>query len=1018
MPTERANNMTRKTVRNLHVRGVFLAVAATMGCAGSADGGGESTGTAEQKEIRAPVQAYLNDELNAAGIAKTTVDPSRDFDTRRDVWEDEAIKYGPDDIHPRTAFGQDPDKWNQTTAASQATHNGRLQRMYGFQWLRSYARNASFAFFHKDDLVDLGNGWYRPKHQTEVDDAQLADALQAKRNSGRELCDDQRFAAQMNGGYSGRALCSGVLIDKDLMLTAAHCLRNGDAPVWGPGDYDPFKLNQRRRIGQTTAADIPISDLRVALNYTAAYPGQGTPWYDPDQPGRNEILFKKGRDVFRIREVVTLNRKYVDAAVVQLLDEDGNEISGVDPMYAPVPLWESGSPPPVADSWSDTPISRAVASIGVSEGLPQKISIGRAPGWFTDSAFLGIDATLDNFHGNSGGGLYDVETGALLGVVNFMYSPTISYQCPTDVSASRWPECLSWDRVNYPDKTFTMDLATVPDFSINGTTATPKNCWKWGFQGVTSTAQIGVIRDYLKNQWGLLNVTVSPPPLGNNSTYATTVHAFRRLLCQPAASVDEYKQLVSSEAYNAYRDAYDLDQIDSSGRHSCYKDRNLPEDQTDAYAHCPSGRVVSNLSFDNYPILVTGAGDPSGKLLSSRLCLGTLPAPVANTWSQVRQLALEPGRELTLHGTTLAEPDYFSSVMDVGSSVPDALYAIQVGDSPMLLYADTFSGGADLADDVNPGTNFDTSLYMMKATSTDSDPAIDDSHWAAARPFTDTYPLPDPFDDSRCGPDTKGLTSGQKLDVDFYYQSQMVEYLEPNTKYLLVVSGGAGGQFANPNPYSVGNYNLHLQTVPAPRSGNLALAQYGVDALLASDPGTIYMDFKNDQFITPPMGDGAAQCGAGATAWTCVFNTVPKNVCQAEDTGDFGLIAASCPLFRGGNFRFRVNDFTAVNTTADAVGSFWEGNNLHSMDGYVCSDDSWARIHSYQNQYFRVLTFSSEIGNVSVDDDSPHSPLTGGAGIKGFYAHQFKRGLDWTKLGYELTIPPDASNNCWRSPLG
>jgi hypothetical protein len=343
-----------------------------------------------------------------------------------------------------------------------------------------------------------------------------------------------------------------------------------------------------------------------------------------------------------------------------------------------------------------------------------------------------------------------------------------------------------------------------------------------------------------------------------------------------------------------------------------------------------------------------------------------------------------------VHGATTPNGfDYFPTSLDAGFATPDALYRIEV-DAWTVLYADTFSGGIEMGSD-NPGTNFDTALFLMEADDdSDSNPTLVTTNWNESTPI---------FDDSRC--------SAGALDVNFQVQTQLTHVLKPGRKYILGVTGFGGQR---------GGFNLHVQSAPGPRVGLLVGFDPPVSSNTQSD-GTVFDTYAARPFVA--AGETEENCvdQDGDFDPTCLYNTVPGTVCQAPDgdvfAGEFGFISVSCPLSENPQFQFRVEGESFPFT--DPVGQYWEGMQRHSPEGYLCSDDTVIDFRfPLVGSLLKIPSFSSEIGSGrQVGSDSVQTRLSSGAGLRVFYAHQFKPFLDWQSIGYRLKLPRDAFHNMW-----
>lgn len=163
----------------------------------------------------------------------------------------------------------------------------------------------------------------------------------------KQLCPGERFAAQPSW-----ALCSGTLIDRDLVLTAAHCL-----------GADPGRAAER------------CGRIRIVFGYHAAV-GDAAP--DPDTD-----------DVYACRRVAAYHRDpgdpdAADFAIVQL----DRPVVG----RAPAPV--TRRPVEAGDT---------LTAAGYGAGLPLKIQTAAV----LAAHGPGILTSTNSFGGDSGGGLYD-----------------------------------------------------------------------------------------------------------------------------------------------------------------------------------------------------------------------------------------------------------------------------------------------------------------------------------------------------------------------------------------------------------------------------------------------------------------------------------------------------------------------------------------------------------------------------------------------------------------------------------
>lgn len=164
-----------------------------------------------------------------------------------------------------------------------------------------------------------------------------------------QLCDGQRFENQPTA-----AVCSAVLVDKDLVLTSAHCMAQADA----------------------------CEALAFVFDYYYREP---------------ELLERiTGSDVFGCRRVVAQGKGELDYAFVQLDRSVGRQ---------PV---ERSMDEPLAGS-------RSLNVVGTPSGLPLKVETGIALLAAPPSPSR-IALASDTFEGSSGSGVFDAD-GRLFGIV-------------------------------------------------------------------------------------------------------------------------------------------------------------------------------------------------------------------------------------------------------------------------------------------------------------------------------------------------------------------------------------------------------------------------------------------------------------------------------------------------------------------------------------------------------------------------------------------------------------------------
>jgi len=242
---------------------------------------------------------------------------------------------------PSRSEDQPSENMRASRAAIVVGQDDRKQLYEAGPALHDAARGSAVAIFYKQHL-----GLSR------APTAQIR-ALTASAALG--LCPEARFSSEPSA-----ALCSGVLIDDDLVATAGHCL------------------------GETIDdGELACKQLRLAFGY----------WYD----GAQAPLSVAAGDVFECKRVVLLERDAGDFAVVQL-DR---------PVTAP------RKPAPLATRAPSFTTELGAASYGA--GLPLKLQdavhvldlLDDGPSFVSD---------VDSFSGSSGGPLFD-ESGQVFGLV-------------------------------------------------------------------------------------------------------------------------------------------------------------------------------------------------------------------------------------------------------------------------------------------------------------------------------------------------------------------------------------------------------------------------------------------------------------------------------------------------------------------------------------------------------------------------------------------------------------------------
>jgi len=243
--------------------------------------------------------------------------------------------------HPSAFRDQPGDLARAVQAPILVGQDDRKQLYEAAPALRELARGSAIAFFYKQHLK------VSPTPNAQLSAPTASEAL--------GLCPEARFATEPSA-----ARCSGVLIDDDLVATAAHCLGEAAAD-----------------------AEAACRQLRLAFGY----------WYD----GAESQPSIAADDVFECRRVVAFEHSTGDFAVVQL-DR---------------PVADSRRPAPLTSQPPSATAELGAATYGA--GLPLKIQhpvrVLQLPG---DSPFFVTD--VDSFSGSSGGALYD-EAGQVIGLV-------------------------------------------------------------------------------------------------------------------------------------------------------------------------------------------------------------------------------------------------------------------------------------------------------------------------------------------------------------------------------------------------------------------------------------------------------------------------------------------------------------------------------------------------------------------------------------------------------------------------
>jgi hypothetical protein len=169
-----------------------------------------------------------------------------------------------------------------------------------------------------------------------------------------DLCPTERFLEDPTG-----SICSGTLIDDDVVLTAGHCV--------------------------STSSD--CANIRFVFNY-----------YRPASGAMQTVTIE---DIFRCASVVARKQGSVDFALVRLNRP-------ATPRFTPAPV-KTGN--------SALVTGQSVAVIGSGSGIPFKVDSGGA---VRDSRAGTLDyfvGNTDTFVGNSGSGVYETSNYSVAGIL-------------------------------------------------------------------------------------------------------------------------------------------------------------------------------------------------------------------------------------------------------------------------------------------------------------------------------------------------------------------------------------------------------------------------------------------------------------------------------------------------------------------------------------------------------------------------------------------------------------------------
>ncbi len=192
----------------------------------------------------------------------------------------------------------------------------------------------------------------------------------------RNLCDGERFAEQPVPG-----MCSGFLVAPDLMMTAGHCFVGRDGSI-----------EQAQRFCE--------EDLWVLFDY-----GYDAPSMDPVK----ELEIIPYEHSYKCKEVVAMRREHACGHDFALFRLD-RPVEGREPLA----LRGAGEIAP----------GTKLFSIGHPSGLPKKISLNSfvqesyspLDMYTPDDPIEGFPYNSDEFVGNSGGAVFNAETGVIEGL--------------------------------------------------------------------------------------------------------------------------------------------------------------------------------------------------------------------------------------------------------------------------------------------------------------------------------------------------------------------------------------------------------------------------------------------------------------------------------------------------------------------------------------------------------------------------------------------------------------------------
>jgi hypothetical protein len=734
------------------------------------------------------------------------VPPEVQYDKQRDVWDDENPVPGED-----------------------------AYRLTGWQWLRSYAQQATVALMpikniecatckdpNDPDLVLFNN---QPPH-----------------GQKKNLCSDQHFLDQPTSAY-----CSGTLIDDNLILTAGHCLRHEDQFAHDDPANGIIKANhsiliddsQKCAMGADGKPDTyerkrgKIENLRVVFNY-----------FNPGSGERPRV--SRSKDVFRVREVAWSNRVSGDISLLQIVDAAGAPLS-VRPRFHPVPLLA-----PFQNLTAGSPL----AKIGTPMGIPLKIAAGKTTGVVATADGFVLRHRLDAYGGDSGGGIYDIGTHSLVATVHEGFGFNMKFKCngpyPPKICLD---DCTNQGMVDEDWKNQTEDVFPTP------------LCNRVMYFNPTN-ADMDQAKATLESM-GLLVESVGPTA-GNGQT-AYSIDIARVVLCGGWYR-EVWNQLVAQA---------------------------LPSPEAQGIVDAWTTNPESAWNWD--PTYIQ----------ASRLCKEP-PSVSEPSYADLERVELVHGREVTLHGDTFLRLKVPSLPWSCGEApgTGDALFRLTV-DKQAILYVDTFNSDIPAI----------VALYQVDWT--DPSPA----HWVY-----------------------QGCHYGSACGADLSSAAQGLFFLYPGD-YVLVVTGRQGVD---------GRFNLHLQSVPGSRHGELLE--------FTQDGTSQFLDRRGTNLPLDPSdvnGHDAPRCRS-------------KEVAGARE---YQYVMMSCPDFPGGAFQAAT---LSPYTDYDTVVALWDGHQLQG-GGYMCNDDHGIDL---LDLWFPQLALQSLLGGfppVGNLGTRPPTWVSSGGGIRSLY---------------------------------